>query len=337
MQTYAIALTLLLSTKNVFAETISIASWNVESGDNNPAIIAQEIEDDFIGIDLWGLSEVNRSSRNLYRKAASNGEGFSTRYIIGRSGGGDRLMIIYNSDRFTELEAYELDALKFGGGRAPLVAKFKLDATGLEFLFMVNHLHRKSAWKRNEQAKGLVDWVSQQTLPVVAVGDYNFDYDVPSGPGNAAYDHFIDGNHFDWVVPSEVVSTQYSDEDNDSENDHNSILDFVFTSGEVSGWTLSSTVHVREEDFPDDKYTSDHRPVLATIQTMPGASALTASSIAPSVVEHGRTVGSKEFDRLADSATSDANTRSKLEDELMLEIVKLRLMIETLLQDNESP
>lgn len=333
----SLALCSLLPISSAKAEAISIVSWNVESGNNNPAIISQEIKDDFHGVDLWGLSEVSRSSRNLYRQSASSGEGFSTRYILGRSGGGDRLMIIYNADRFVELEAYEIDELKFGGGRAPLVAKFKLESSGLVFLFVVNHLHRKSAWKRNEQAKGLVGWASRQTIPVIAVGDYNFDYDVPSGPGNKAFDLFFDNDEFTWVRPDSIVSTQYSDEDQDGVNDHNSVLDFVFTSGDVTGWQLSSEIYVRDEDFPDDALTSDHRPVLARIETRESDSLKTVNSISISGVEYGRTVGRTNIAVAPPESMAEDELRSReLEairsNAMLSELVRLRQMIERLIQ-----
>jgi hypothetical protein len=46
---------------------------------------------------------------------------------------------------------------------------------GREFQFMVKHLARTDAEARKDQAKLLNKWSEQQTLPVLAVGDYNLD------------------------------------------------------------------------------------------------------------------------------------------------------------------
>jgi len=68
-----------------------------------------------------------------------------------------------------------------GNVRAPLVAQLRLKPAGPEFLFMVNHLYRSNTEWRHEQARLLNAWARSQTLPVIAVGDYNFDWDVSNG------------------------------------------------------------------------------------------------------------------------------------------------------------
>lgn len=42
---------------------------------------------------------------------------------------------------------------------------------------MVNHLYRGSASGRHTQSKKLNQWARSQDVPVIAVGDYNFDCD----------------------------------------------------------------------------------------------------------------------------------------------------------------
>jgi endonuclease/exonuclease/phosphatase family metal-dependent hydrolase len=61
------------------------------------------------------------------------------------------------------------------------VAHFRLKPAGPELLFMVNHLYRGNADGRHEQARLLNAWAREQTIPVIAVGDYNFDWDVTTG------------------------------------------------------------------------------------------------------------------------------------------------------------
>jgi endonuclease/exonuclease/phosphatase family metal-dependent hydrolase len=74
--------------------------------------------------------------------------------------------------------------------RSPLVLKLKHNGTGKEFFFMVNHLYRGNGIdaRRLDQATALNQWAAAQTLPVIAVGDYNFDYDLDPGQQAQNYD-----------------------------------------------------------------------------------------------------------------------------------------------------
>jgi hypothetical protein len=120
------------------------------------------------------------------------------------------------------------------------------------------------------------------TLPVIAVGDYNFDFDVPSGPGNSAFNLLMQGNVFQWIRPSTLVATQYSDNDDDDENDHNSVLDFVFVAKLPTSWQLTSEILVKAGDFPDNDETSDHRPLFTRV-TVGGAPMPVVSADGPAV------------------------------------------------------
>ena len=45
-----------------------------------------------------------------------------------------------------------------------------------------------------------------------------------------------------------------------------SIPDFIFVAQDARTWEASSSVIVRDGDFPDDSETSDHRPVEAVLE-----------------------------------------------------------------------
>ncbi len=126
---------------------------------------------------------------------------------------------------------------------------------------MVNHVYRSRNHFRHQQAKLLNQWARHQTLPVIAVGDYNFDWQV--GNGNAGVDRIHDRGFdlmtadgvFSWVRPGSLVRTQ--------DSSFNSVLDFVFVAGNTWTWESESEIIVRPGDFPDDNLKSDHRPVRA--------------------------------------------------------------------------
>ncbi len=69
-------------------------------------------------------------------------------------------------------------------------------------------------------------------------------------------------NVWKWVRPEPLIDTNWSDRDGDGiDNYIDSLLDFSFLAGAAKTWRASSRVIVRENDFPDDETTSDHRPV----------------------------------------------------------------------------
>lgn len=243
------------------AISYSIISWNVESGGANQKEIAKTLKSlisDHGKIHLWGFSEVqNQQWAHSFQEALGN----DYRYEIGSTGRSDRLAIIYDKNQFKQLghmiELHEMNPE--GRVRSPLAVKLKDRSTGLEFLFMVNHLYRSNAAARQKQAQQLNTWIQTQDIPVIAVGDYNFDYDIPSKKGNKAFNLFTRNNHFTWIKPTELIRTQCNPK-------YNSLLDFIFVNDDALIWpNMSSKVIIREGDCPDDDNTSDHRPVFAII------------------------------------------------------------------------
>jgi hypothetical protein len=57
-----------------------------------------------------------------------------------------------------------------------------------------------------------------------------------------------------------MIDTNWSD-DNGVDRYPDSMLDFNFVAGAAKDWKAECRVIVRDGDFPDDKKTSDHRPV----------------------------------------------------------------------------
>jgi endonuclease/exonuclease/phosphatase family metal-dependent hydrolase len=195
---------------------------------------------------------------------------------LGTTGGGDRLLIVYDADRFELVQQFELhDINPQGRVRSPLVAHLKVAASGQELLFMVNHLFRTNDAARHEQARLLNAWAREQTLPVIAVGDYNYDWDVVQGETrhDQGFDEMTRDGVFVWVRPTMLVNTQCS-------RQFNSVLDFIFAAGPAKAWQGTSEILERQPEYcPDTNATSDHRPVLATF-TLSGSSPQTGSRAA---------------------------------------------------------
>jgi endonuclease/exonuclease/phosphatase family metal-dependent hydrolase len=251
------------------AAEITIVSWNVESGGADPAVAATRIAE-MDGVDIWGFCEVQDATwAQTFKTAAAVGEPGTFESILGTTGGTDKLLILYDTTQFTKLQDFEIDwqdrpwCTPSMTPRSPLVVKLKHNGTGKEFFFMVNHLYRGNGIdpRRLDQATVLNQWAAGQNLPVIAVGDYNFDYDLDPGQQAQNYDKGL-GNMcangtFTWLIPNPLVKTE--------DSSYNSILDFVFLANCAGSITGTSAVLQKPGDFPDDSSTSDHRPVQAIL------------------------------------------------------------------------
>ena len=236
---------------------LRILAWNVESEGSDPEVIAQQLR--AMGhYDVYGLSEVLPQAAQQFTAAPEG----NYQAIVTRSGYNDRLQIIYDADRFELVRRLELSEIDNDRHRAPLVAHLRDRNSGREFMVMVNHLARGDADFRTKQAKLLVEWARNQTLPIVAVGDYNFDYVFATGTGNEGFKAMLRDNIFHWVRPVEWIDSNWFDPEPDGkDNFPGSLLDFVFLAGPATEWHAECRILVREGDFPDDERTSDHRPV----------------------------------------------------------------------------
>lgn len=238
--------------------------FNTESEGSVPETVAAEVIADMRGEGLWGFAEVvDEAAAALYAEAAhDDGSDQSWAHVVGTTGWSDRLVLAWDDQRFSLEDDYELSDINVGGTvRAPLVGRMRERSTDQEFLFVVNHLWRSEAGSRREQARLLNEWGAGQSLPILMVGDYNFDWDVGSGDHDPGYDELVAGGVFEWVRPDPLVSTQCS-------GFYDSVLDFVFVGGDAREWAAESVI-LR----PDDTYCSgshrdtwsDHRPVRADL------------------------------------------------------------------------
>ncbi len=247
----------------------SILHWNVESGGNDPATVAAQLSE-MGDYDVIGLSEVETPA--AYEEALSKKWPNRYQYIRGLSGANetredDHLWLAFSKDKFSLIESEEMKEVSgfiFDDGhhRVPLYVKLKDLANSQEVVFLMNHLARGNSQFRQEQASTLREWARTKSIPIVAIGDYNLDFEFATEKGNKAFDEFMKDNVWLWVRPEPLVDTNWSDRDGDGVDNYiDSLLDFSFLSGAAKTWNASSRVIVRENDFPDNEKTSDHRPV----------------------------------------------------------------------------
>ncbi|RKZ18784.1 hypothetical protein DRQ50_03465 [bacterium] len=256
-------LLLILPTLGVTQTRIKVLSWNLEDRENDPATVADQLRQ-LEGFDILGLSEVADANISIYRSAAMEGEGARGHaprfeFILGTTGNSvQRLAIIYDAKRFKELERMELEHMNDGNHRAPLAVRLQLKGTTETFVFMVNHLARGNAELRQQQARQLRVWASRQGEPVIAVGDYNFDFEIDTGRGNTAFHIMLDEQDgesvFKWIRPAELFASGMSGR-------YYAVLDFVLVANLPVHWSAASRILIHGFGPGDSPQTSDHRPV----------------------------------------------------------------------------
>jgi endonuclease/exonuclease/phosphatase family metal-dependent hydrolase len=244
------------------SKELSVLAWNVESGGSDPEVIAKQLSE-LNGYDVYCLSEVDDDDFDIFRKAVP--KGFVA--VNSNSGGGDRLQILFDGNRFDLLEQNELSQhrnfeLNNGNHRSPMYVRLKEKTASVEFIMMTNHLARGKADLRTKQAIGLREWARDQNVGVINIGDFNMDYDFHTKKGNAAFPEMLRDNVYHWVKPAELIDTNWADQDGDGKDNYpDSMLDFAFVAGPAKDWKPVCRVIVRDGDFPDNKSTSDHRPI----------------------------------------------------------------------------
>ncbi len=248
---------------------LTVVGYNVESGGADIAVLRKQVAD-MQGVDLWGFSEVEDEdwAREL-DKGAETGENAAFDVVLGASGQKDRLAIAFNTDRFELVKKFELGDINIEGKvRAPLVIQIKDRAcNNTEFLFMVNHLYRGSDEGRHKQGELLNAWARTQTLPVIAVGDYNFDYLVEGGDQGSrdlGYNNMTKDDIWTWVRPATLDTTTAP-----NRRRPGAVLDFIFASGNAKKWPATSEIVKLPGEFSDREKMSDHRPIVANFD-LPG-------------------------------------------------------------------
>lgn len=266
-----ILLVLGLNACSVKAEQLRVITYNVESNslDNtNPRLVAEDIKL-IPPADIWGLTEVgNENNAQVFTLAIGRGSS-DYQSILGTTGRSDRLQIVYNSQRLHLIDSQEIADI--GGTRAPLVAKFKFIPNNQEFLFVVNHFNRADTAKRELQAENFRNWGRSQKLPIIAVGDYNFDFSISSQRGNQAFNIFLSDNTFTWLKPSCLSRETCPKTGTQCNPRYDGILDFIFLGNQAQKWRGNSDILFENKPICESKNRgySDHYPVEAEILIIP--------------------------------------------------------------------
>lgn len=251
------------------AETLAVVGFNVDSDDASDDFISAQLRKSE-GIDLWGLTEVwqKQDWPETLRIGAEQGGDAEFGSLIGSTGANDRMLILYRRDRLELIASEEvLQARATVQHAAPLAARFRVTG-GPEFLFVVANFSDQ-ADRRARQSAGLAAWAAAQTLPVVAVGSFNFDLGVDGG--DPEFDGFLASAGWRWLRPQPNLGTWCGK--------RGRVADNVLLGGDARSWSSDASVMFPQNNYcPDSGRSSDHRPVLARF-AFDGAAAVPEASM----------------------------------------------------------
>ncbi len=285
------------ATEVALGQDFRLLAWNVESNRpssppvSDPVVLGKELTELLTATatrsQIIALSEVDPKSFQVFAKAAAAGLKSEIDFVTSASGGfqdSDSLMLVVDTSRFLIEEAMELHRFagvsanfnvteesspEFGTlrARSPLAVKVRDKSDQKTFWVIVNHLARGEAELRTDQARMLVKWAAAHPEPIISAGDHNLDFEFKTQKGNAAFDAMLEGGVWEWVKPDPLIDSNWSSDfriqDRNVDRYPDSILDFIFVANQAKGWHGKSAVVVRDEDFPDNEKTSDHRPLIA--------------------------------------------------------------------------
>ncbi len=262
-------LLLLVSGGFAGAEPLTVVGFNIESGDSSDHVISLQLEKS-VGVDLWGLVDVwdERGWPERLQQGAGEGEGSGFGAVLGTTGGDSRLLTLYRSSRLQVLEQQEITAAQVSAREpAPLAVRLRLDGDQ-EFWFLTVDLSAQED-RRLGQSRALAEWASARSLPLVAVGTFNFGVEPDSGSVDAGLETLL-ASGWRWARPVEHVGTRCGGGDR--------VEDFVFLAGPGTAWSDRAEVMYPQSNYcPDSGRTSNHRPVLANLETTGSAPVITGS------------------------------------------------------------
>lgn len=258
--------------------------WNLESGNSDGKHLAKQAAAKS-DIDFWGLSEVadQQVVDDFVRALKQRNPNASYSSKLSHDGGGDKLAIIFRSDRLESVafsgpvqvddlgdNFFELDSVNVNGGLRPALGVQLKSKDGQQVIVLVNHLKccGNGEKVREKQATALNAFVlSVPGVPIIAGGDFN----IPMVGNSAPLPQKAD----------DVLSTvfEYREPKNSQVGSHTSgsVLDAVWIANRVPGWTSETKIIEREGDkvlatarqFPDDGNgpNTDHRPLHIAVKS----------------------------------------------------------------------
>ena len=135
---------------------------------------------------------------------------------------------------------------------------------GITYRFVNTHLEAFSETVRVAQTQELIDSLSEETLPIILLGDFN-----TQAPDGAAYQLLIAAEYVDTWQMDALGKTCCQDSDiRNAESSHRERIDLIFVCNSESDVSvlMSETLGDRPSDrLPSGVWPSDHAGVVAEL------------------------------------------------------------------------
>ena len=251
------------------ADDLRIVAWNVAAAADDPGTIAAQIAD-VPGVGIWALSGVwSRNWAETFVEAAREAEGANYELFLSMTSGADRHALIWDTDRFVMSNGFELGNPVFDRSRAPMIGQFRTIEDEQRFFVIVADLAGTDDDLRHRQAAYIHEWVAQDTWlaeqggPVIAIGSFNFGWNLDGGEDDLGFENLTADGLFQWLRPDPLIPTQCGQD---------SVQDFVFVSGDTPDWQASPEILFADPAFCEADSTtaasetaeSPRRPVSVT-------------------------------------------------------------------------
>lgn len=271
---------LLVGIKPVQADEYRAIFWNLHSGDSDPEWLANQMVQKG-PIDFWGFSEVaNQAALDIFETALETANP-TIDYIakLSEEGRGDRLAILYRSDRFQAVtysgdalideignHFFEVDSINVGGTIRPALG-IQLEFQQQPIVMLVNH------WKccgecddlerRAKQAIAMNAFARQTPgIPIFSGGDFNIPLNT-EGKSRVAF--LVLNEIWSYLEPAQADTVGTFREDG-------TVFDAVFVTQDPSAWRSYTQILTRRgnnlavrREFNDNQFSTDHRPLVLVV------------------------------------------------------------------------
>jgi hypothetical protein len=254
-----------VSVKPISVEsTLRIVSWNVASHENDSPTLARQLGKlgQRANCQIVALQQVAPADLAMFGKALP---GFAA--INGKSGGSSRLQILYDPGRIEQIrlpESGSFEGVRVGDvkGETPLRALFRDKASGVAFWLINVHLASANAAIRNKQAAELREWARSATLPIVAIGNFDFNHDFHQGNGGSGLDSLLLDSPWKRVLPeSRADRGRAADGIGVLTGEAGLLTEFALVGNSARQWQSSAAFISGDGAFPEIEITAAHLPV----------------------------------------------------------------------------
>lgn len=242
------------------SKNYSILYWNIEFSDIDPVSVSNQL----IGLGRYDLVALSGTTKSMvYEQAMARNWPNRFGFIHGMTKKNDSSVVFYDKKRFNLVESSEVAAVASvnESQHAPFCVRLNEYLGAQDLAVVMNTIASGDMDFQENQAAALREWARGQSMPLIALGQCDFDYERQAQRGNACFHAFIRDGVWEWVKPVELSVAKGHGKKKGIEGYFDIGQEFSFVGGAARDWSAEFRPAVRWRDFSGDKKTGEHRPV----------------------------------------------------------------------------